>query len=43
MVKKIKILYHGYVIQDLNGERIFGTFYEKKYAKDNSNCLDLKK
>ena len=43
MIKKIKILYHGYVIQDLNGERIFGTFYEKKYAKDNSNCLDLKK
>ena len=29
MIKKIKILYHGYVIQDLNGERIVGTFYEK--------------
>ena len=43
MIKKIKILYHEYVIQDLNGERIVGTFYEKKNAKDNSNSLDLKK
>ena len=26
-----------YVIEDLNGEVIFGTFYEKRIAKDKSN------
>ena len=32
-LKKLKILCLGYVINDLNGEEIVGTFYEKELKK----------
>ena len=32
-LKKLKILFHGHVINDLNGEEIIGTFYEKELQK----------
>ena len=32
-----------YVISDLNGEEIFGSFYEKELQKTNQNELELKK
>ena len=31
--KKLEILFHGYVINDLNGEEIIGRFYEKELQK----------
>ena len=30
LLAKLKILYHGHVINDLNSEEIIGTFYEKE-------------
>ena len=36
-LKKLKILFHGHVINDLNGEEIIGTFYEKELQKTNQN------
>ena len=32
-----------YVISDLNGERVVGTFYEKELQKQNKKSLELKK
>ena len=34
-LKKLKILPHTYVINDLNGEEIIGKFYEKELQKTN--------
>ena len=33
-LKKVKTLYHGHFIRDVNGEE-FGTFYEKELQKTN--------
>ena len=33
----------AYVISDLNGEEIVGTFYKKELQKNKSKCLELKK
>ena len=30
LLRKLKILFHGHVINDLNGEEIIGTFYENE-------------
>ena len=34
-LKMLKILFHGHVINDLNGKEITGTFYEKELQKTN--------
>ena len=40
----LKILYHGICfINDLNGEVIFGTFYEKDCKKQIKKSLELRK
>ena len=40
MVKKVKsIVPWTYVISDLKGEEIVGTFYEKKNSKNKSKCI----
>ena len=33
-LKKLKILFHGYIISDLNVEEVVGTFYEKELQKN---------
>ena len=33
-MKKLKILFHGYIISDLNVEEVVGTFYEKELQKN---------
>ena len=38
-LKKLKILFHGHVINDLSGEEIIGTFYEKKNTKNKSTRI----
>ena len=36
MIKKVKnTASYTYLIEDLNGEEIFGTFYEKEFQKTN--------
>ena len=35
LLKKLKIQFHGHVINDLNREEIIGTFYEKELQKTN--------
>ena len=42
-LKKFKKLYYGYIITDINSEKIVGMFYEKKIAFDKSNWVWLKK
>ena len=32
-----------YVISDLKGEKLFGTFYKKELQKTNQKILELKK
>ena len=39
----LKILFHGHVISDLNGEKIIETFYEKELEKANQNEFRIKK
>ena len=34
LLKKLKILCHGYVINDLNSEKIVETFYEKELQNE---------
>ena len=44
VIKKIKnIVPWTYVISDLNGEEIVGSFYEKELKKTNQKSLELKK
>ena len=44
MIKEIKnTVPWTYVINDLNGEQIIGTFYEKELQKTNQKELELKK
>ena len=35
--------YHGHVINDLNGEEIIGTFYEKELEKTNQHEFRIEK
>ena len=44
VVKKIKnTVPWAYIIRDLNGEEIIGSFYEKELQKTNQKKLELKK
>ena len=44
VIKKIKnTVPWTYVISDLNGEEIVGSFYEKELKKTNQKSLELKK
>ena len=44
MIKKVKnTVPWSYVINDLNGEEIVGTFYENELQKTNEKILELKK
>ena len=40
---KLKILFHGHVINDLNGEEFIGTFYEKELQKTTQNEFRIEK
>ena len=42
-LKKLKILFHGYVINDLNGEEIIGIFYENELQKTNQQGFRIEK
>ena len=42
-LKKLKILYCGHVINDLNGEEITGTFYENELQKTNQKEFRIEK
>ena len=39
----LKILFHGHVINDLNGKEITGTFYEKELKKTNQKEFRIEK
>ena len=41
--KKLKTLFDGHVISDLNGEEISGTFYEKELQKANQKEFRVEK
>ena len=43
LVVKLKIWLHGHVINDLNGEEITGTFYEKELQKTNKKEFRIEK
>ena len=44
LLKKLKILFRGLMLfNDLNGEEIIGTFYEKELQKQIKNNSELKK
>ena len=43
LVVKLKIHFHGYVINDLNGEKNIGTFYEKELQKTNQRKNRIEK
>ena len=44
LIKKVKnTVRWTYVIMDLNGEEIVGTFYEKELQETNQNNFELKK
>ena len=40
MIKRVNVLFHVvYVIDDLNGEEIVGTFYQKEFQKANQTVF----
>ena len=43
LLVKLKIQFHGYVINDLNGEEIIGIFYEKELRKTNKKEFRIEK
>ena len=43
LLVKLKIQFHGHVINDLNGEKIIGTFYEKELQKTNQKEFRIEK
>ena len=43
LLKKLKILFRGLLINDLNGEEIIGTFYEKELQKTNQEEFRIEK
>ena len=43
LLKKLKILFRGLVINDLNGKEIIGTFYEKELQKTNQKEFRIEK
>ena len=43
MLAKLKIPFHGHVINDLNGEEIIGIFYEKELQKTNQKEFRIEK
>ena len=42
-LKKLKILCRGHVINELNGEKIVGTFYENELQKTNQKGFRIEK
>ena len=42
LLVKLRILYHGH-INDLNGEKIIGAFYEKELQKTNQQEFRIEK
>ena len=43
MLVKLKIQFHAHVINNLNGEEIIGTFYEKELLKTNQKEFRIEK
>ena len=43
LLVKLKIPFHGHVINDLNGEEIIGTFYEEELQKTNQQEFRIEK
>ena len=43
LLQKLKILFYGHVISDLEGEDIVGRFYEKELQKTNQKAFRVKK
>ena len=43
LLVKLKIQFPGHVINDLNGEEIFGSFYEKELQKTNQKEFRIEK
>ena len=43
MLVKLKIQFHAHVINNLNGEEIIGTFYEKELQKTNQKEFRIEK
>ena len=43
MLVKLKIQFHAHVINNLNGEEIIGTFYEKELQKTNQQEFRIEK
>ena len=43
VLKKLKILCHVHIFNDLNGEEIVGTFYKKELQKKNQKELRIEK
>ena len=41
--KKLKILWRGHVINDLNSEKVFGRFYEKELQTTNQKEFRVEK
>ena len=43
LLVKLKIQFHAHVINNLNGEEIIGTFYEKELQKTNQQEFRIEK
>ena len=43
LLVKLKIQFHAHVINNLNGEEIIGTFYEKELLKTNQKEFRIEK
>ena len=43
LLVKLRTLYHGHVINDLNGEEIIGTFYENELQGTRQNEFRIQK
>ena len=43
LLVKLKIQFHAHVINNLNGEEIIGTFYEKELQKTNQKEFRIEK
>ena len=43
VINKLKTKFQGHIINDLNGEEIMGTFYEKELQKTNQKEFRIEK
>ena len=43
VIKEVKTLFHGHVINDLNGVEVIGTFNEKELQKANQEKFGMEK